>query len=129
MKESKSGQFTLKRVRVVANGVSYQTYRLSGSLNGKRIRKHFKDRDEALGELNRLEVESANAGGVVRARVTRLPEPHSEWQEIVRRHYPELVVFNDPDNCKPGAWDKLCNYDQRLVASIWNDIPADERTP
>src|ERR1035437_4278001 len=37
-----------------------------------RARKHFKSRDEALGEKNSLEVEAANVGGEFRARHTRL---------------------------------------------------------
>jgi integrase len=49
----------------------YATFRLSGWLDGRRIRKQFKSHEEALGEKNRLEVMAANAGEVT-ARVTRL---------------------------------------------------------
>jgi hypothetical protein len=71
MRAKRSGNFVLKHVRVACNGVTYDTFRLSGWLNGHRIRRHFKDRDEAMGEKNRLEVESANKGEI-RVRPTRL---------------------------------------------------------
>lgn len=67
-----SSPFTLKRVTVRNGGFTYDTYRLAGQLNGQRIRKNFKDKAEALGEKQRLEVEAANAGGDVSARNTRL---------------------------------------------------------
>ena len=71
MKSKHSGGFLLKQVRVACNGVTYDSFRLSGWLNGLRIRRQFKDRDEALGEKNRLEVEAANSGEI-RVRPTRL---------------------------------------------------------
>jgi integrase len=72
MKSKHSGKFVLRPVRASSNGVTYDTFQLSGWLNGRRIRKHFKNRDEALGEKNALEVEAANGGGEIRARNTRL---------------------------------------------------------
>jgi hypothetical protein len=71
MRSKRSGKFVLKQVRAACNGVTYDTYRLSGWLNGHRIRRQFKDRDEALGEKNRLEVEAANKGEI-QVRATRL---------------------------------------------------------
>jgi integrase len=72
MKPKCSGRFTLKSVNASSNGFTYQTFLVSGWLNGRRVRKHFKSRDEALGEKNALEVEAANIGGEIRARNTRL---------------------------------------------------------
>jgi integrase len=72
MTAKKSGRFTIKAVKVTCHGFTYETFLLSGWLNGRRVRKHFKSREEALGEKNALEVESANAGGEIRARNTRL---------------------------------------------------------
>jgi len=71
MKAKRSGKFVLKQVRASSNGVTYDTFLLSGWLNGRRFRRHFKDRDEALGEKNRLEVGAAN-GGEMQGRATRL---------------------------------------------------------
>jgi hypothetical protein len=71
MRSKRSGKFVLKQVRAVCNGVTYDTFRLSGWLNGRRIRKQFKDRSDALGEKNRLEVEAANRGEI-QVRATRL---------------------------------------------------------
>ena len=72
MKAKKSGPFTIKPVTVKAHGFTYETFQVSGWLNGRRIRKHFKSRAEALGEKNALEVEAANVGGEIRSRNTRL---------------------------------------------------------
>ena len=72
MTAKKSGRFTIKAVKVTCHGFTYETFLLSGWLNGRRIRKHFKSREEALGEKNALEVEAANVGGEIRARNTRL---------------------------------------------------------
>ena len=71
MKSKRSGKFVLKQVRAACNGVIYDTFRLTGWLNGRRIRRQFKDRDEALGEKNRLEVGAANKGEM-QVRATRL---------------------------------------------------------
>jgi hypothetical protein len=71
MKSKRSGKFVLKQVRTASNGVTYDTFLLSGWLDGCRIRKHFKDRDEALGEKNALEIEAEN-GSEIRVRATRL---------------------------------------------------------
>jgi hypothetical protein len=67
-----SGRFTIKRISVKNGGFTYTTYRLSGALNGVRVRKNFKDRQEALGEKNRLEVAAANEEGATAARNTSL---------------------------------------------------------
>ena len=73
MKPKSSGRFTVKAVKASSNGFAYRTFLVSGWLNERRVRKHFKSRDEALGEKNALEVEAANIGGELRARNTRLP--------------------------------------------------------
>lgn len=72
MSALKSDRFVIKPIIATSNGFSYETFLLSGRIDGKRVRKHFKSRDEALGEKNSLEVEAANVGGEFRARHTRL---------------------------------------------------------
>jgi hypothetical protein len=72
MRSKRSGKFVLRQVRASSNGVTYDTFLLSGWLYGRRVRKHFKSRNEALGEKNALEIEAANSGGEIRARNTRL---------------------------------------------------------
>src|SRR5687767_2852268 len=72
MKATNSSGFSVKRVRLTEKGFSYDTYRLTGWLKGERIRKQFKSREEADGELNRLEVRAANTEGEVLAVNTRL---------------------------------------------------------
>ncbi len=67
-----SKDFKIRTVTVRENGYAYTTHKLSGWLNGRLIRKRFKSREEALGELNRLQVQAANADGVIRAVNTRL---------------------------------------------------------
>jgi hypothetical protein len=72
MKAKLSGRFQVRPVKAKGHGFTYDTFLLSGWLNGRRIRRHFKNREEALGEKNALEVEAANVGGDIRARNTRL---------------------------------------------------------
>lgn len=74
MKPTESTGFVIKRVSLTEKGVTYDTFRLTGRLNGQRIRRQFKSREEALGEKNRLEVQAANSGGSIRAVPTRLSE-------------------------------------------------------
>ena len=67
----KNGDFSIRRLKLSEHGFDYETWQLIGYLNGERVRKRFKSREEALGEKNRLEVAAANAGEIV-ARNTRL---------------------------------------------------------
>ena len=66
--------FKIKTVTVSERGFTYRTHRLTGWLNGRRIREQFRNRDEAEGRKNALEVEASNAVSGTRARVTRLSE-------------------------------------------------------
>lgn len=54
----------MKRVNVTARQdgreFTYQAYRLSGTINGRRIRQQFNDRLEAQAALNRLQVQVFN---------------------------------------------------------------------
>jgi hypothetical protein len=54
MRATNSSGFTIKQVRLTEKGFRYDTDRLTGWLNGQRIRKQFKSREETDGELNRL---------------------------------------------------------------------------
>jgi len=64
----------IKRVRLTENGCAYETFRLVGTVDGQRIRKQFQNREDALGEKNRLEVVAANARNRIRITNTRLSE-------------------------------------------------------
>lgn len=72
MKAKDSSGFAIKRVTLTEKGFNYDTFRLTGRLNGERIRKQFKSREEALGEANRLGVQAANTDGAIRSVLTRL---------------------------------------------------------
>lgn len=50
--------FTLRPVTVTEHGFTYETFALSGWMNGKRIRRQFSNREEAFGEKSRLEVQA-----------------------------------------------------------------------
>ena len=54
MKSTQSEGFAIKRATLTEEGVSYDTFRVTGWLNGLRVRKQFKSREEALGDRNRL---------------------------------------------------------------------------
>jgi site-specific recombinase XerC len=64
--------FKIRTVTVRSGSYSYKTHKLTGRLNGVRIRRNFQNLNEALGEKNRLEVEAANIAGRIRAVHTRL---------------------------------------------------------
>ncbi|MEO5959237.1 MAG: hypothetical protein ABIZ49_12040, partial [Opitutaceae bacterium] len=84
MKPKLSGRFAIKAVTLAEKGVSYGTFRVTGWLDGQRVRKQFKSREEALGEKNRLEVCAAN--DQIRTTVTRLSEERiREAEDAFRR--------------------------------------------
>lgn len=64
--------FTIKKETVITGGFTYTTFKLRGWLDGRRIRKQFKSREEADSEKQRLEVKAANREQIVRAVNTRL---------------------------------------------------------
>ena len=66
--------FTIRHVNKTEHGYEYSAFQVVGSMKGKRVRKQFRTRDEALGEVNRLEVAAANVGGSIQALPTRLSE-------------------------------------------------------
>lgn len=74
MSTTRSGEFTIKRATLVEKGFEYQTFKVSGWLNGQRVRKQFKSREEAVGAVNALQVQAANADGAIRTAITRLTE-------------------------------------------------------
>ena len=68
----KHGEFVIRRLTLKDHGFSYSTFQVVGYLNGERIRRKFKTREEAIGEKTRLEVAAANGAGGIRAVNTRL---------------------------------------------------------
>ena len=64
--------FTIKDVPVKNGAFRYRAFRLSGWIDGQRIRKQFQSRGEAEGAKNELEVQAANRAGLIRAVNTRL---------------------------------------------------------
>ena len=69
-------RITLKRVNVTASQdgrqFTYQTYRVSGTVNGRRVRQQFSSKDEAQAALTRLQVAALNSDHM-HAVMTRLP--------------------------------------------------------
>lgn len=63
---------TLKKSTVINGGYRYDTYRVSGRINGHRIRKQFSNEHDALAEKHRIEVFAANTLDPIRPAVTRL---------------------------------------------------------
>jgi hypothetical protein len=64
---------------------SYDGFALIGWLNGKRVRKQFKTRSEALTEKERLELEAANTeGSAVR--------PVNTWLSLLQVRAAEVAV-------------------------------------
>lgn len=74
MSTTQSGGFEIKKAKLIQKGFAYETFKVVGYLNGQRIRRQFKSRDEAVGEVNRLEVQALNSNGQIRAVITRLSD-------------------------------------------------------
>lgn len=76
MEHMKKPQVRMKRVPVTVrqNGQTfkYQTYRISGTVNGSRVRLQFRDRNVASHELAKLQVAAMN-GDKMHPVMTRLP--------------------------------------------------------
>ena len=64
--------FRIREFRAKEHGYEYAAFEVRGVLNGERVRRRFRNRDEAIGEQNRLEVLAANGDGSIRAINTRL---------------------------------------------------------
>jgi hypothetical protein len=75
-----NGSFTMKRVRIKQKvtwrrserTIRYSTWRVQGWLLGQRVRQNFRNRLEALGALQRLEIQAANDPTHIRPINTRL---------------------------------------------------------
>ncbi len=80
----------IKRTKVTEKGVSYETFRVSGRINGQRIRKQFPTREEAEGEKLRLEVLAANSE--LRTVTTRLTEAQVRAAETAFQLTPDPVA-------------------------------------
>lgn len=83
---SKSAAFKVRRCLVRNGPFEYYTYRLTGWINGRRIRRQFAQEAEALGERDRLLIEAANTEREIRTVNTRLsPAEAAEAESAVRR--------------------------------------------
>lgn len=106
-----SSQFRVKRVTLTANGYTYPTFRVSGWLNGRRIRRDFKSKPEAEGERDRLEIAAANGAGDIRAINTRLtPAQIAQAEAAFQRlgaHSLPLAVEWFLANYRPPSVEKL----------------------
>lgn len=81
-----NGGFKIRQITAKEHGVKYRTNLVCGYLNGQRIRKKFRSREDALGELNRLQVAAANSDGDVRPVNTRLtPEQVAQAEAAFQR--------------------------------------------
>lgn len=77
--------FTVKRLLVRNGAFNYYTYRVSGWIDGRRVRRQFKSPEEARGEKLRLEVRAANSAHL-RTTQTRLRSDQlADAEAAVRR--------------------------------------------
>lgn len=82
---AKSQQFKVVRLLVKNGGFTYYSYRVEGRINGRRIRRQFKDPDQAHGEKLRLEVQAANAPEVRTVHTRLTHEQLADAEGAVRR--------------------------------------------
>lgn len=81
----RKSKLKLKPVVVTVGGLTYKSFRVSGTVNGRRVRFQSTDRNEAYGVLCRLQIEAANCV-VVHSRPTRLSaEQVAEAEAAFRR--------------------------------------------
>ena len=81
----RKSKLKLKPIEVTVGGLCYKSYRVSGTVNGRRIRFQSTSRSEAFAELTRLQIENANCA-TVQARPTRLSaEQIAEAEAAYRR--------------------------------------------
>ncbi len=88
--------FTIKDVPVKNGAFKYRAFRLSGWIDGQRIRRQFQSRDEAEGAKNELEVQAANREGLIRAVNTRLSsaqiaDAETAFARLGERSLPDAV--------------------------------------
>lgn len=87
--QMKKSKLKLTPVTLKHDGRPYKAFRVSGYLNGRRIRYQTTDRNEAFQKLTRLQVEATNCA-TVQARPTRLsPEQIAESEAAYRRLGPD----------------------------------------
>ncbi len=96
----KNGDFKISRLDLNDHGFSYSTFQVSGYLNGERVRKKFKTRDEAVGEKGRLEIAAANGVGEIRALNTRLTLDQVAEAEAAFYY----VIAKDSTELARAAW-------------------------
>lgn len=88
----RKSKLKLKPIQVTTAGIAYKSFRVSGTVNGRRVRYQSTDRNEALAALNRLQVEAANCA-TVQARPTRLSaEQVAEAEAAFRRLGPDKTL-------------------------------------
>jgi len=60
MKQAPSGRITITERTLRGHDAEYLTFEVEGRLHGRRIKRQFQSRDDAIGEKSALEVEAAN---------------------------------------------------------------------
>ena len=109
MKANQSDGFAINKVKLTENGFTYHTFRLTGRLNGQRIRKQFKSEKEAKGERSRLEVQAANTEGQIHTVLTRLSEQQvrdAETSTALLGSVPLSAAAHYLTNYKPPVAEK-----------------------
>ena len=91
----KHGEFRIRPYKGKEHGKVRRACQIVGYLNGERIRKRCKDREDALAELNRLQVKAANSGDVravnTRLSADQLIEAESAFLRIGARRLIDVV--------------------------------------
>lgn len=71
------------RIKPFKNPSGATVWRVDGLLNGHRIRRNFNDRQKAVNESDRLEIEAQAADAALCQRMTRLSAPQLQAAELL----------------------------------------------
>ncbi|MGH8021103.1 MAG: tyrosine-type recombinase/integrase [Opitutaceae bacterium] len=82
----KTGAFKVRKVQLKNNGYAYTQWKVEGTINGVRHRKHFGDRDAAYGYKAEMDLKALNETNVVRVTASHLaPDQLRDAEAALRR--------------------------------------------
>lgn len=115
---ARKGRFSVKKVRLKANGYEYISFKVEGKLNNRRYRRHFPTREEAEGHCQQVEIEALNSEDRVRMAMTHLKPAQLRDAEAA------LQILGDRTTLTAAAdWHRRTYRDSLTEESV-DDVSA-----